>query len=109
MDSLYDSVSLNKSDNETAESDSIAFLSSNLNVESMYFGAELKSLRINNVQKRSPEGVLEKMCSWKFRKIHRKIHSGLKETLAQVFSCEFCKIFKNSFFYRRPLVAASEC
>ena len=23
-----------------------------------------------------------------------------KETLAQVFSCEFCKDFKNSFFYR---------
>ena len=108
MDSLYDSVSLNKSDNETTESDSIAFLSSNLNVESMYFGVELKSLRINNVQKRSPEGVMEKMCSWKFRKIHRKIHFGLKETLAQVFSCEFCKNFKNSFFYRRPLVAASE-
>ena len=30
-----------------------------------------------------------------------------KETLAQVFSCEFCEIFKNIFFYRTPLVAAS--
>ena len=30
-----------------------------------------------------------------------------KENLAQVFSCEFYKIFKNSFFYRTPLVAAS--
>ena len=30
-----------------------------------------------------------------------------KETLAQVFSCEFCDIFKNTFFHRRPLVAAS--
>ena len=30
-----------------------------------------------------------------------------KETLAQVFSCEFCGIFKNTFFYRTPLVAAS--
>ena len=29
------------------------------------------------------------------------------ETLAQVFSCEFRKIFKNTFFYRTPLVAAS--
>ena len=29
-----------------------------------------------------------------------------KKTLAQVFSCEFCEISKNSFFYRRPLVAA---
>ena len=31
-----------------------------------------------------------------------------KETLAQVFSFEFYEIFKNTFFYRTPLVAASE-
>ena len=30
-----------------------------------------------------------------------------KEILAQVFSCEFCEISKNTFFYRTPLVAAS--
>ena len=30
-----------------------------------------------------------------------------KETLAQVFSCEFCEIFKGTFFYRTPPVAAS--
>ena len=30
-----------------------------------------------------------------------------KGTLAQVFSCEFCKISKNTFFYGTPLVAAS--
>ena len=30
-----------------------------------------------------------------------------KETLAQVFSYEICKISKNNFFYRTPLVAAS--
>ena len=30
-----------------------------------------------------------------------------KETLAQVFSYEFCKIFKNIFFNRTPSVAAS--
>ena len=30
-----------------------------------------------------------------------------KETLAQVFSCEFCKIYKNTFYYRTPAVAAS--
>ena len=27
---------------------------------------------------------------------------------AQVFSCEFCEIFKNTFFCRTPLVAASD-
>ena len=32
-----------------------------------------------------------------------------KDSLAQVFSCEFCEIYKNTFFYRRPPVAASEC
>ena len=31
-----------------------------------------------------------------------------KETLAQVFSCEVCEIFKNAFFYRTPSVAACE-
>ena len=30
-----------------------------------------------------------------------------KETLAQVFSCEFCEISKNTFFHRTPLVSAS--
>ena len=32
----------------------------------------------------------------------------LKETLTQVFSYEFCEIFKNTFFDITPLVAASE-
>ena len=30
-----------------------------------------------------------------------------KETLAQVFSWEFCKMFDNIFSYRTPLVATS--
>ena len=30
-----------------------------------------------------------------------------KETLTQVFSCEFCKISKNIFSYRTPSAAAS--
>ena len=30
-----------------------------------------------------------------------------KDTLPQVFSCEFCEIFKNRFFYRTPPMAAS--
>ena len=32
----------------------------------------------------------------------------MKETLAQVFSYEFCYIFENTFLYKTPLVAASE-
>ena len=31
-----------------------------------------------------------------------------KETLAQAFSCEVCEICKNAFYYRTPLVAASD-
>ena len=30
-----------------------------------------------------------------------------KETLAQVFFCEFCEISKDTFLHRTPLVAAS--
>ena len=30
-----------------------------------------------------------------------------KQTLAQVFSCKFCEIFKNTLFYRTTLEAAS--
>ena len=30
-----------------------------------------------------------------------------KETLTQAFSCEFCEISKNAFFYRTTSVAAS--
>ena len=31
-----------------------------------------------------------------------------KETLARVFSCEFCEISKSTFFYRTPPVTASD-
>ena len=31
-----------------------------------------------------------------------------KETLAQVFSCEFCETSQSTFFYRTPVVAAFE-
>ena len=30
-----------------------------------------------------------------------------KETVAQVFFCEFCETSKNTFFHRTPVVAAS--
>ena len=43
---------------------------------------------------------------WSIRKA-LACHFIKKESLAQVFSCEFCKISKNNFFHRTPLVAAS--
>ena len=36
------------------------------------------------------------------------LRCSVKETLAQVFSCEFCEIFKNTFSYVTPPMAASE-
>ena len=33
--------------------------------------------------------------------------SLFKDTLAQVFSCEFCEMSKNTIFYRTPPVAAN--
>ena len=50
-DSLYDSVSLKQSDYETTESHSTTFPSSNLIVKFIYFGDELKSLCINNINR----------------------------------------------------------
>ena len=36
------------------------------------------------------------------------VYNFIKETLAQVFTFEFCEISKNTFSYRTPLMAASE-
>ena len=67
-------------------------------------------------QKQPPEVFCEKRCSQKFRKIHRKTPVSpvpqacnfiKKETLAQVFSCEFCEIFKNTIFTEHLRTTAS--
>ena len=74
-------------------------------------------------QKQPFADILQSGCSKKLRNIHRKttgleslfnkvpVLSSLqlysKVTPAKVFPCEFCKTFKNSFFYRTSLVAAS--
>ena len=42
-----------------------------------------------------------------FTKENLKLYK--KEIPTQEFSREICEIFKNIFFYRTPLVAASEC
>ena len=43
-----------------------------------------------------------------FNKVTASDTERKKETLAQVFSCEFYEISKNTFFYRTLPVAASE-
>ena len=54
-------------------------------------------------------GVLWKKVSFKISQNSKPPASNFikKETLAQVFSCKICEIFKNTFFYRIPPVAAS--
>ena len=57
-------------------------------------------------QQQPPEVFYNKRCSWKFRKIHRK--TPVPEALAQVFSCEFCEISKNTFFTEHLQTTASD-
>ena len=58
----------------------------------------LHEILFSLLQKQSSEGVRKYKVSGNFIK---------KETLAQVFYCQFCEISKNTFFYRTPPVAAS--
>ena len=51
-------------------------------------------LYIQHLQKQPPEAFCKKRCSLKFWKACNFLK---KETLAQVFSCEFCKTPKNMF------------
>ena len=64
------------------------------------------------------KGVIKNFTKFKGKHLYQslfliKLHAWAcnfikKETLAQVFSCKFCQILKNTYFYRIPLVAASE-
>ena len=67
---------------------------------------------MHKVQKQPPEVSCKKRCSKRFCKIHRKTPQACnvikKETLAQVLSCEFCEISKNTFFAEDVLATASE-
>ena len=48
-----------------------------------------------HVLKQPPDGFCSKRCSYKFCKIHRK--TSVLESPAQVFSCEFCELYKDTF------------
>ena len=52
-------------------------------------------------------GVLEVATGGALQKRCEACNFIKRETLAQVFSCEFCEIYKNTFYYRTHLVAAS--
>ena len=57
-------------------------------------------VRLNLVRSSRPEVFCNKAVLKNFTKLK-------KETLAQVFSFEFCEIFKNTYSYRTHLVVTS--
>ena len=60
-----------------------------------------------HVLKQPPDGFCSKRCSYKFCKIHRK--TSVLESPAQVFSCEFCELYKDTFFTEHLWTTASAC
>ena len=54
------------------------------------------------------KGVLRNFAKFTGKHLCQRLFFIKKKTLAQVFSCEFCEISKNTFSYRAPLVAASK-
>ena len=53
------------------------------------------------------KGVLRNFAKFTGKHLCQSLFFNKKETLVQVFSCEFCEISKNTFSYRTPLVATS--
>ena len=49
------------------------------------------------------KGVLRNFSKFTGKHLCQRLFFFKKESLAQVFSCEFCQISKNIFFYRTPL------
>ena len=71
----------------------------------------LQSVYISSFRSSRPEVFCKKGVLRNFAKFTGKhLLQALikKETLAQLFSCEFCKISKNTLFYRAPPVVASQ-
>ena len=68
------------------------------------------------LQKQPPEafckkGALRNFTTFTGKHLCQRLPQGCnfikKETLTQVFSCQFCEISKNAFLHRTPLVAVS--
>ena len=70
----------------------------NLEAVVQRFSVEKVFLKISQNSQEMPVSFLTKLQDWALLK---------KDTLIHVFSCEFCEVFKNTFFYRAPLAATS--
>ena len=75
----------------------------NIWTPSGYFPFFISFFCWNEINKKSSREDTRKIRSSRLR---QQLH--WKETLPQVFSCEFCKISKNTFSNRTPPVAATE-
>ena len=53
------------------------------------------------------KGILRNFAKFTGKHLCQNLFFIKKESLAQEFSCEFCEISKNTYFYRTSLVAAS--
>ena len=68
-------------------------------------------LTTQSLQSSRPElfckkGVLRNFAKFTGKHLPQACEFIKKESLAQVFFCEICEIYKNTFFYRTPPVAA---
>ena len=71
----------------------------------------IRTVRSSRPEVLCKKGVLRNFTKFTGKHLCQSLFCSLrpkKETLAQVFSCEFCEISKNTFSYRTPPVAAFE-
>ena len=54
------------------------------------------------------KGVLKDFANFTGKHLYRNLFFNKKEALAQVFSCEFCEVFKTIFFTEHLRTIASE-
>ena len=70
--------------------------------------AVARSCSVKKVFLEISQNSWENACARAYFLIKLQANLQLQETLAQTFSCEVCKISKNTPSYRTPPVAASE-
>ena len=64
---------------------------------------KMEKKRLYMIQKQQPEMFCKKRC----KKSPEACNFVKKETLAQIFSCEFCEVFRNTFFTEHLWTTAS--
>ena len=85
---------------------SVTFFSSQIKVRTWFRSSRPEVFCKKGVRRNLVKFTGKHLCQCLF--FNKVAGWGLKkETLTQVFSCEFCEISKNTFSYRTPPVAAS--